>query len=132
MAVSSEQYAFALKQTTTYAQLRFAWWLRWFPDATKAEALETAERLISQFGPVAARFACTYYMSQRGIDDGWQILPSGGLRPETVRRWMQRDYDDAEPNRGLRGVIDQAVKAYASRTISRGRGYERNARPSAA
>jgi len=127
MMISPEQFGFAERQVSIAAQLTFAWWLHLHPGATKADVIKMAGAVVSRFGPVAARFACAYYMAERD-DDGWRILPAGGWLPATLANVLEREYDDAAPNRGLRGVIDRAVKTYGRRTMARGRGsYESGA-----
>jgi len=123
--ISAEQCSRAVKQASLMAQIRLHRFTYLNPTATREQVETLALELIEAFGRASAKFACTYYMNQRrslGIEDGWRILPSRGEHPQTLKRWINRDYDPNLPLRGLRGVIDTGVKAHARRTLTRRRG----------
>jgi len=124
-AVSPEQYARVQKNCSLAAQMGFAWWLASHPDADRGGVEDEVLRLVARFGRVSAKFACVYYMAQRralGVDDGWRILPSDGDPAARIRRRISASYDPAKPLRGVRWVIDLAVKSYGRRTLERRRG----------
>ncbi|MDR2703180.1 MAG: hypothetical protein LBB58_02405 [Cellulomonadaceae bacterium] len=124
MVVSPEQYAATQKNVSTAAQLAYSWWCATHREATREEAFSEVQRVIERYGQIEAQVAVAFYMNQRGIADGWQMLPSGGIPDRALSRLLAAAWQQDAPSFGLRQVIDRAVKAYGRRTIERGRGQE--------
>jgi hypothetical protein len=121
-SVSAEQYAAAGQRASLAAQQFLGFWLAGNPDATKPACVQASLAAIAKYGPAVALTACAFYQSERNINDGWQILPSDGFRPEALEEWAARDYNPETYLRGLAGLIDVGVKSYGWRTLERRRG----------